>query len=529
MRCPTAAVSAMAMMVVTWMLGCSESPSEPAKSSSPDAAVASPVAEVGLLKNDPRAFQGYTLFSPLVSHTTYLVDMEGRVVHTWECGRRPALGAYLLENGRLLRAGTKHSIRRGPTPDPWGGRVQEFTWDGELVWDFTFGDDQTSFAHHDIQRMPNGNVLMIVMEKKNAAVAVAAGRNPLWQAGAPLCVDAIVEVKPTGKTTGRIVWEWHAWDHLIQDFDPTKANYGDVAAHSERIDLNYQRGWVHRRSKKEVAKLHSLGYLRAPTWKQRQRGSGASYAELTHLNAVAYNAELDQIVVSGLVFDELWIIDHSTTTAEAAGHTGGRWGKGGDLLYRWGNPRAYRAGTLADQQFRAHHDAHWIPPGLRGEGHLLVFNNGSGRPDGSYSSVDEIVPSLDKKGRYVLKPGMPCGPPKPTRSYTAPNKTDFYAMHLSGAQRLPGGNTLICAGSDGTIFEVTPGGDVVWKYVNPEGARPSRGTPPGRAAAEWGTNQIFRAYRYAPDYPGLAGRDLTPGKTIQELLAAHAGGQRAGR
>ena len=58
---------------------------------------------------------------------------------------------------------------------------------------------------------------------------------------------------------------------------------------------------------------------------------------------------LDQIVLSNHNLSEIWIIDHSTTTLEAASHSGGNSGKGGDLLYRWGNPQAYDQGTGADQ------------------------------------------------------------------------------------------------------------------------------------------------------------------------------------
>ncbi len=68
-------------------------------------------------------------------------------------------------------------------------------------------------------------------------------------------------------------------------------------------------------------------------------------------------------------YSELWVIDHSTTAEEAAGEKG-------DLLYRWGNPRAYRAGTVSDQQLFWAHNTHWIAPGLPGEGNVLVFNNG---------------------------------------------------------------------------------------------------------------------------------------------------------
>src|SRR5207253_10929770 len=142
------------------------------------------------------------------------------------------------------------------------------------------------------------------------------------------------------------------------------------------------------------------------------------------------------------------IIDHSTTTAQAAGHRGGRYGEGGDRLYRWGNPQAYRAGAARDQQLGRQHDAHWIPRGLPGEGHVLLFNNGRGRPgpDGRYSSVDEIVLPVDRKGHYTLKPGAAYGPDKPVWSYSAPRKSDLFAPIMSSAQRLSNGNTLVCSG-----------------------------------------------------------------------------------
>jgi hypothetical protein len=194
---------------------------------------------------------------------------------------------------------------------------------------------------------------------------------------------------------------------------------------------------------------------------------------------VAYNPDLEQIAISVHGFSEFWIIDHSTTKAEAAGHRGGKSDKGGDLLYRWGNPRAYRAGTKADQKLFAQHNAHWIPKGLPGAGHILVFNNGSGRPDGTYSSVDEIVLPVDAQGRYEYKAGVAFGPDKPVWSYTAPKKTDFYSFFISGAQRLPNGNTFICSGANGITFEVTPEKEIVWQYINP--VKGGMGSPGGFA------------------------------------------------
>ena len=194
------------------------------------------------------------------------------------------------------------------------------------------------------------------------------------------------------------------------------------------------------------------------------------------MNAVAYNADLDQVALSSPNFSEIWIIDHSTTTAEARGHTGGRWGKGGDILYRWGNPRAYRGGTADDRRLFFQHNIQWIPRGCPGEGHLLVFNNGGGRKPQEYSSVDEIVPPIDKDGNYIRMGGGHFGPAEPLWSYTAPDKKDFFSWFISGAQRLPSGNTLINAGAYGLVFEVTPEGETVWKFANP--FKPTGGAPP---------------------------------------------------
>jgi len=435
----------------------------------------------GLSINDPRAFRGYTLLAPMTSTKTYLIDMQGRVVRTWESDTTPAHSAYLLENGHLLRpgalAGEQQTLGGGPGA---GGRVQEFTWDGQLVWDFKFSTDRL-LPHHDLAALPNGNVLLIVWEKKTVKEAVAAGRKPELVRDGRLLPDALIEVKPTGKATGKVVWEWHVWDHLIQDHNPSKANHGDVAAHPELIDVNFVEGFLAPLlAKKEgVDKLRSIGYLGSSTGKRPPRID----PDWTHTNAVAYNAELDQIVLSVHGFSEIWVLDHSTTTAESAGHTGGRGGKGGDLLYRWGNPRTYRAGTVADQRLFAPHDAHWIPRGLPGEGHLLVFNNGIHRPGGDSSSVDEIVPPVGADGRYLRESGTAYGPEKPIWSYAPPKKTDFYSMLISGANRLKNGNTLICSGMSGTIFEVTPEKEVVWRYTNPvkstPAPAPARSGPPG--------------------------------------------------
>ena len=436
-----------------------------------------PAAKAGLITNDARAFPGYNLMAPLNSTDTYLFDLEGRVVRKWESDCSPSLCAFLLDNGHILRGGSIGIEAQVYGPGPGvGGRVQEFTWEGEPVWDFRFYNAR-QLPHHDLTRMPNGNVMMIVWDRKTADEALAAGRRPALTGDSHLLVDSLIEIKPTGRTTGEIVWEWHLWDHLVQDFDNSKPNYGNVAEHPELVNLNYGEDALApvAQNKDAANALKSVGYIGANTGPGRARAN----PDWTHFNGVAYNPALDQLMVSVHNFSELWIIDHSTTTAEAAGHEGGRSGKGGDLLYRWGNPRAYRMGKKEDQKLFGQHNTHWIPKGLPGEGHVLVFNNGGNRSDGSYSSVDELVLPVDSQDRYEYKPGTAYGPESPVWSYTAPNKTDFYSFFISGAQRLPSGNTLICSGANGTIFEVTPEKEVVWKYVNP--VKGGLGSPGGFA------------------------------------------------
>jgi len=427
-----------------------------------------PQTTVGLLLKRSGSFEGYTLFSPDISTYAYLVDHAGCLVNRWKGSSFPGMMTYLLEDGHLLRASR---LGTAFVSGGAGGRIEEFDWDGTLLWQFDYSNAQHR-QHHDTIQLPNGNRVILAWELRTMAEAIAAGRNPALVGAGGLWPDHLVEVEPDGLTGGTIVWEWHSWDHLIQDFDPLKENYGVVSDHPELVDLNFS-----------------------------QSRSG----DLLHCNGISYNPERDEIVISVHRFSEIWVIDHSTTTGEAAGHTGGRRGKGGDLLYRWGNPRAYGAGTEGDRQLWSQHNANWISPGLPGEGNILVFNNGLGRPGGNASSVVEIAPPVDGNGNYELLAGSAFGPAAPRLVYEASPPTDFYASFISSAQRQPNGNTLICDGPKGRFFEVTEAWEKVWEYLNPVGS--SGPVPQGGFVAR---NTTFRAYRYAPDYPGLAGRALTP-------------------
>lgn len=370
---------------------------------------------------------GLRIYSALGTTDTHLVDIQGNVCHTWPSAFQPGISTYVQDDGVLLRS----ILTRPPPIVGGGGGVQRVAFDGTVRWDYRY-DSQGVFSHHDIHAMPNGNVLLTAWEDKTIAVAIAAGRDPAQLATLTVFrPDHLIEVRPTGPNSGTIVWEWHVWDHLIQDFDSSRSNYGSVATHRELVDVNFPP-------------LIPTG------------------GDWNHVNGVDYDPIHDWIVLSVPTFDEVWIIDHSTTTAEAAGHQGGRWGKGGDLLYRWGNPEAYRAGVAADQQLGFQHDPRFIPPGRPGAGNLTVFNNRY--VTGSQSAAQELVLPVDTLGNFVLGPNGRYGPAQPLWIHAAPG---FYSQFVSSVERLPNGNTLICSGMQDRLFEVQSNGTVVWQYQPP--------------------------------------------------------------
>jgi hypothetical protein len=222
-----------------------------------------------------------------------------------------------------------------------------------------------------------------------------------------------------------------------------------------------------------------------------------------HLNSIDYNAEFDQIILSSHSFSEVWIIDHSTNTVQAASHSGGAFNKGGDLLFRWGNPQTYDQGTAANQLLFKQHDAHWISDSLIDGGMIMVFNNQAGSPS-NYSEVNIINPPVNAGGNYTYS-GSAYAPTSFHWSYQAPTATDFYSSNISGAQRLPNGNTLICDGPAGTFFEVDYAGNSVWEYISPvsQSGITTQGSPVSQ-------NNVFRSYRYPLNYSGFNGQTLTP-------------------
>jgi hypothetical protein len=420
----------------------------------------------GVRTNGRGAVAGYTLVAPFEQQYTYLVDLDGRVAKTWRTTTRPGLSQQLTVSGELVRAGNLEI--RGPfaAGQGAGGRLEALSWEGQALWQRDFADD-TQMQHHEIEVLPNGHVLAIIWERIPAAEAIAAGRDKKLLPDDELWPDKIIEYDPT---TDAVVWEWRAWEHLVQDRDPAKPNYvEDVATRPDRIDINYVLN--------------------------QENGQ----ADWHHLNGVAYHPERDEIVLSSRSYSEIWVIDHGITTEEARGAAG-------DLKFRYGNPIAY-GDKQGKRQLFFQHDAEWIPSGSPGEGNILVLNNGAPeiRED---TTVDEIIPELDANRDYVRDPdgGFAARIRRVYPRRGGDDKGEFAAI-VSSAQRLENGNTLIGYGPQGRVLEVTRSGKVVWDYVNPYGAL--RPTSPRNSGAGFPIerNWFFQVDRYPSDYPAFEGRE----------------------
>ncbi len=429
---------------------------------------------------DRSAEESYYLFAPLNHRSTYLINRQGQVVNTWESVYVPGLSAYLSEDGQLYRAGRVTDSTHINTGGA-GGIIERFDWDGNLTWQYHYASRAVR-QHHDFELMPNGNLLLIAWEARSKAEAIEYGRDPSTMGGDQLWPDHIVEVKPTGQNEGEIVWEWHVWDHMIQDYDPSKLGYGIVADHPELIDINYRENisndWIHG-------------------------------------NSIEYNELLDQIAFSSRAFSEVWIIDHSTTTKQAADHSGGLMNKGGDLLYRWGNVTAYQKGVEMDRRLFGQHGLHWSHDNDDPVGSLYIFNNGNKRPGKDFASVETLRLLVDSSGSYE-QVDHEFIPRNASLSFVPEDTLEMFAPLFSGVERLNNGHLLVCVGPRGTFIEYDQQGEVVWKYTSPvteSGEILNQGESIGDHRAS--NNSVFSVAVYGPDFPGFSGVSLQGGDVLE--------------
>lgn len=430
---------------------------------------------VGLLHKSTGQ-RGYILFSPFRRTDVFLVDMNGKLVHKWDSPEFiPGASDQLTDDGTLLRAS------RSGCPvlkNPWcddephyfntggrGGLVQEFSWDGEELWRFEH-HSATERQHHEVLKLPNGNILMSVWSLKDAGAQESAGRDPTNLIAGPgqpagLWAERIIEVDPS---TEEIVWEWDVWDHLVPPGE-------DPADHPDRIDVN-------------------LGG--ANSW--------------LHFNSLDYHPERDQILVSSNAFSEIFIIDRAT----------------GEIVFRWGNPPNY--GADAERRNHDQHNAKWVGPDQPGSGAITFFHNQNPTPRAGLSEAVLIEPVWED-GAYQKDPETGAYLPLDA-GYRWPVPTGQGSWIVSSAQLTSNGTFFVTAGIGGRTWQVNKKGEVNWVYVNPATAKcmgaacdpgseyfHEQGETPS-TAPPW-PNLLFRALLYEEDHPGLAGKDLTPGFPVE--------------
>lgn len=457
--------------------------------------------------NTNQAQKGYTFFG--VRGISYLVDMEGRVAHTWPVGTNP----HLLDDGSVLDALQNANLSAF-------GTFVKVDWNGVTRWSYTEPRTNTYAPHHDFIQIYNpklgtNTVLFIANKSVTSNMCIAAGCDPANGSRYNIAqIDAIVEVD----MSTNIVWEWSFYDHLIQDFDAGKSNYvgagKTIADYPGRLNAN-------------IPGLPVQG-------------------DWLHCNSIEYNSNLDQIVINS-VRGECYVIDHGKTfvPGNLAASLALATSTNGDFVYRFGDPARYNQGTApyiyvngdwtqsttGTKQMGGSHHASWIPNGFPGAGNLLIFNNAQNlREHTQQSYALEINPYLNASSNNV---GTYVNPPDAGYFTWSPgNNTDKTPRMLSrqqvwfwyskashgmfntiggGAQRLSNGNTLICSDEQGHLIEVTAAGDIVWEYINPM-------TTVGITKFmndSWPMfSSLFRAYRYTTNDPPLAGRTLTSGATI---------------
>jgi len=398
-----------------------------------------------------QSFNGFALYNSQGSNTTYLIDENQNIAHTWNMNTECNYTVALKENGNLIR-GTKGNTSVFSTGNiaAGGGIVQEIAPDGTIVWEYIYANND-HVSHHDLT-LVGDNVLLTAYEKKTATQLNDAGFN---NANSEKWPTHFVELEPDGNGGANIVWEWYIWDHMIQNTDPNKPNYGVIASNPQLIDINIIQGG-------------------GPP--------GGGGGDWFHVNGVDYNEDLDQIVFSSRFASEIYIIDHSTTTAEAASHSGGNSGMGGDILYRWGNPSNYSqlGAQIIDN---AVHDARWITDDGRPNGGFLQIFNNSGVSN-NVSAIDGIETPIDPTTgyTYLRTIGQAFGPV----SYTTRYECAYSSSGQSASNRMSNGNIYVNAsggqGGAGVMYEVDTLGNIVWGPYNADSQK---------------------GFRYECDYPGI--------------------------
>ncbi len=433
-----------------------------------------------ILYNEEATEGGYNLIYPHNQPDVFLLDMCGNVVHKWENADslRPANVCYLLENSDVMTTYRPADFSDDPIWAGGGGAtIERRTWDNEPIWSFTKNDAEYRL-HHDIQPMANGNVLVTAWEQRDSLECIESGRNPENLTSAGMWSEVVWVISPGDDGLGEIIWEWAVWDHLVQDFDSTKSNYGTIADHIDKIDINFGQ-------------------------------TLDAAADWLHINAIDFDEYSQHIMISVPTFNEIWVVDYGNTTP-------------GEIKWRWGNPMAYDRGDTTDTKLFFQHHTHWLDLALTTNssdyGKIGVFNNRVQGDTSEYSSVHTLLPMYDEyENEYIVDNST--GTYLPTDfdwTFESPDPNTLYSNIVSSFQRLENGNSLICSGKSGDTREYTQEGELVWHYKTPFLNQQGTASPQNQGTVLAQTqNLTFRASRYPFDYPAFDGIDFVTGLPIE--------------
>ncbi|CAI8212840.1 MAG: Uncharacterised protein [SAR116 cluster bacterium] len=351
---------------------------------------------------------GYIFMMENGQNQAYLVNHEGEKLQEWSFESRFGNDLEITNNGEFL--GCFKVEQPYFSFGGFGGHVKKLDLNGNLLWEYVV-NTENEIAHHDATELPNGHILIMVWERitqeELSSVGIIVGHDAF--------LEKLIEVNPQ---TDEVVWQWRSWEHIVQDVDPAKAAYGLLSEHPNKINIAYND-------------------LENGDW--------------MHANGIFYDSSTDVIYMSVNFYSEVWVIDHSTTTQEAATNKGGQFNRGGDLVYRFGNPITFGGEASTRFLFKNHHPS-VVPNSYPGAGNFLIYNNGSNNEQSIAYELSLPAFSETSMQNYTA--------PQSIWSFTDPN---MYFDKISGLVRLPNGNTLICEGDYG-YWEVTTSGEVVWKY-----------------------------------------------------------------
>jgi len=496
---------------------------------------------------------GYPVFtSAWNGGTMVVIDNYGNLVHYWHTASIPAniqgiTWPQIWRDGNLITAAGDTTHNSATIADPLakgvGGdydTLLELDWNSNVIW---HGNDyfyKTNYAsHHDFKKIWNKTLgaytyIALTTNAYYKSDAVAQGADPQYDKASGgyangWSPDGVVEVNQAGET----IWRWTFGDHLVQNYDATKtanfttvlgypargSTYGQPVDFPGKIDLN-----------------HLPDNLQGPC------------KDWTHCNSLDYHDALGHIVFNAKHTSEIYVVDHDATFVSGTdwqANFDAAQSDAGDFIYRFGNPANYGMGTSrgyrfeGNHQFWGAHNIQWIGEGnydgfdvfgpLPGEGHMIIFDNGCWNPNGTVSVVVEWDPFRNAEGvntgDYVDPPaaGYQTNGYSKQVTWTYEAGTGFYSFYISGQQRMPNGNTIICSGAQSHFFEVTADKQLAWEYFKPDISQGFGGATTGdytvsAAGAGFGAPSTFRCNKIPVGHPALDGRDLTPKGNFRELV-----------